>query len=164
MGSHDEEESGGLLGSAFSAMQAAQVEQERNIMTYFRYCPFCYKERAISFQWYIGKSYMFCEECGAKWEIHYSMWHGFVGARLVNPDVDGNGTNLLGQEQKPEFWQRMGLSGHKRSVPPPPPPHDDAAKREIIREKEVIIKVRCSYCHNVFDETLDKCPHCGGKR
>jgi len=30
--------------------------------------------------------------------------------------------------------------------------------------KEVIIKVRCRYCNNVFDETLDKCPYCGGKR
>jgi len=30
--------------------------------------------------------------------------------------------------------------------------------------KEVVIKVRCQYCSNVFDETLDKCPYCGGKR
>jgi hypothetical protein len=36
-------------------------------------------------------------------------------------------------------------------------------EKEIIREKEVIVKVRCSYCHNLYDETLDKCPHCGGK-
>jgi hypothetical protein len=35
--------------------------------------------------------------------------------------------------------------------------------KEIIKEKEVIIKVRCSYCHNLYDETLDKCPHCGGR-
>jgi DNA-directed RNA polymerase subunit RPC12/RpoP len=30
--------------------------------------------------------------------------------------------------------------------------------------KEVIVKVRCQYCNSVFDETLDKCPYCGGKR
>jgi hypothetical protein len=36
--------------------------------------------------------------------------------------------------------------------------------REIIREKEVIVKIRCQYCNNVYDETLDKCPYCGGKR
>jgi len=34
-------------------------------------------------------------------------------------------------------------------------------EREIIRE---IIKIRCSYCGNLYDEKEDKCPHCGGKR
>jgi len=35
---------------------------------------------------------------------------------------------------------------------------------EIIREKVVIIKIRCPYCGKLYDETLDECPHCGGKR
>ena len=34
-------------------------------------------------------------------------------------------------------------------------------EREIIRE---IVKIRCPYCNNVYDETNDKCPYCGGKR
>ncbi len=34
---------------------------------------------------------------------------------------------------------------------------------EEMAKKEVIVKVRCSYCGNQFDETLDKCPHCGAK-
>ena len=33
--------------------------------------------------------------------------------------------------------------------------------REEVVKKEVIVKVRCSYCHAQFDETLDKCPNCG---
>ena len=37
-------------------------------------------------------------------------------------------------------------------------------EKEIIREKEIIIKIRCRCCSNVFDESLDKCPHCGGRR
>lgn len=32
---------------------------------------------------------------------------------------------------------------------------------EIIRE---IVKIRCSYCGNLYDETEDKCPHCGGTK
>ncbi len=32
----------------------------------------------------------------------------------------------------------------------------------ITKEKEVIIKVRCQYCKNTYEETLDKCPICGG--
>jgi hypothetical protein len=36
--------------------------------------------------------------------------------------------------------------------------------REIIKEKTVIVKVRCPYCRGLYDEALDKCPHCGGNR
>ena len=39
----------------------------------------------------------------------------------------------------------------------------EGKEKEIIREKEVIVKIRCSYCRNLYNETLDKCPHCGGK-
>jgi uncharacterized membrane protein len=34
-------------------------------------------------------------------------------------------------------------------------------EREIIKE---IVKIRCPYCNNLYDETMDKCPNCGGKR
>ena len=37
----------------------------------------------------------------------------------------------------------------------------DAVRREEIIRKEVIVKIRCGYCNAVFDETLDRCPHCG---
>jgi DNA-directed RNA polymerase subunit RPC12/RpoP len=36
--------------------------------------------------------------------------------------------------------------------------------KEIIKESQVIVKVRCPYCANLYDEALDRCPHCGGKR
>lgn len=35
-------------------------------------------------------------------------------------------------------------------------------EKEIIREKEVIVKIRCPYCHGLYDETRNSCPHCGG--
>ncbi len=34
-------------------------------------------------------------------------------------------------------------------------------EREIIRE---IVKIRCPYCNNLYEEKYDKCPYCGGKR
>jgi len=37
----------------------------------------------------------------------------------------------------------------------------------VIREREIvkeIVKIRCPYCNNLYDETIDKCPNCGGKR
>ena len=33
-------------------------------------------------------------------------------------------------------------------------------QKEIIRE---VVKIRCPYCHGLYDETLDACPHCGAK-
>lgn len=36
--------------------------------------------------------------------------------------------------------------------------------KEIVKEKEVIVKIRCSYCGTLYNETLDRCPHCGAKR
>lgn len=33
----------------------------------------------------------------------------------------------------------------------------------IVQEK-VLVKIRCPYCGGLYDETLDKCPNCGGTR
>ena len=37
----------------------------------------------------------------------------------------------------------------------------------VVKEKEIIreiVKIRCPYCNNLYDEKYDKCPHCGGTR
>jgi hypothetical protein len=36
--------------------------------------------------------------------------------------------------------------------------------KEIKETREVVVKFRCPYCKYVYDESLDKCPQCGGKR
>jgi rRNA maturation endonuclease Nob1 len=36
-------------------------------------------------------------------------------------------------------------------------------EKEIIRKTTVITKIKCQYCGKRYDETLDVCPHCGGK-
>jgi uncharacterized CHY-type Zn-finger protein len=36
-------------------------------------------------------------------------------------------------------------------------------EKQSVKEKEIIVKIRCSQCRNLYDETLDKCPHCGAK-
>lgn len=37
-------------------------------------------------------------------------------------------------------------------------------EKEIVREKEIVVKIRCPYCHGIYDELLDKCPSCGATR
>jgi uncharacterized membrane protein len=39
--------------------------------------------------------------------------------------------------------------------------HPAVREREIIRE---VVKIRCSYCGNLYDESQDKCPYCGGPK
>jgi len=55
-----------------------------------------------------------------------------------------------------ELKSRVGATGIT--------PDQQVMAKEIIRESQVIVKVRCPYCANLYDETLDKCPYCGGKR
>ncbi len=47
-------------------------------------------------------------------------------------------------------------------------PYTQSEERSgIVREREIIkeiVKIRCPYCNNLYDEKYDKCPHCGGKR
>ena len=37
-------------------------------------------------------------------------------------------------------------------------------EKEIIKSKEVIIKIRCPYCKNLYNETMNECPNCGANR
>lgn len=40
----------------------------------------------------------------------------------------------------------------------------NSGNQPVVREKEIIreiVKIRCPYCKNLYDEQLDKCPNCG---
>lgn len=39
----------------------------------------------------------------------------------------------------------------------------ESVKKEIIIQRE-IVKIRCPYCGRLYEETHDKCPHCGAGR
>jgi hypothetical protein len=39
--------------------------------------------------------------------------------------------------------------------------HSPIIEKETIKE---IVKIRCPFCANLYDEKIDKCPHCGGNR
>jgi hypothetical protein len=56
---------------------------------------------------------------------------------------------------------RISRSRNKPLPNPPPPETQQQIVREEVVKKEVIVKVRCSYCGSQYDETLDKCPNCG---
>ncbi|MDH5363519.1 MAG: hypothetical protein OEW84_09425 [Aigarchaeota archaeon] len=76
-----------------------------------------------------------------------------VWAELVEPASDGQGKELVGQARPLRFWRRIALRGSEATRAWP-------ATREKVIVRE-IVKVRCKYCSNLFDVTLDKCPSCG---
>jgi DNA-directed RNA polymerase subunit RPC12/RpoP len=58
------------------------------------------------------------------------------------------------------FWRaiKSGKSQDQTYAQPTQPP---VMQKEIIRE---VVKIRCPYCGNIYDEDQDKCPYCGAKR
>lgn len=60
------------------------------------------------------------------------------------------------------FW-RMIKSGkaQDQTYTQPAQPQPPVVEKEIIRE---IVKIRCPYCGNLYDEDQNKCPTCGAKR
>lgn len=57
------------------------------------------------------------------------------------------------------FWGIIKSAKTQRQKSSEPQP--TVKEKEIIRE---VIKIRCSYCGNLYDENDDKCPYCDAKR
>ena len=95
----------------------------------------------------------------------FTIGSALIAYEIYEPDIPGgivlafSGFLALGGAA---FYQRDISSIPFSYLPPPPPPSTHT--KEIIREKEVIVKVRCQYCGNTFDETLDQCTTCGAKK
>lgn len=142
----------------YYAMDRARRKKRADILTFFRYCPLCYMGNAIrcKFHSFSGKDHVICSRCGATWHIYYGLT-GFKWAKLEKESYDGKGKEHLGKELQPEFWSRLAFEGRanleeRRTV---------VKEREFVRE---IVKIRCQFCGNLYNESTDRCPHCGGHR
>jgi len=56
------------------------------------------------------------------------------------------------------FWRMIKAGRIQDRYAEAQPP---VQEKEIIRE---VIKIRCPYCGNIYDQDQDKCPYCGAKR
>lgn len=143
---------------------------ESDVRGYFPCCPLCGNKEIAVYLIDGGRDTLTCRNCNAKWHIHV----GLSGLKWAELDVDaddGKGKELLGRRIKKNEWRKMAHETRKKT-----PEISSVQKtgnrtelkatieKEIIKEKEVIIKIRCSYCRNIYDESLDKCPYCSGKR
>jgi hypothetical protein len=143
-------------------------EYEADVRGYFPCCPLCGSKKIDVHLIPGGRDTLSCGKCGAKWHIYV----GLMGLKWAELDVeadDGIGKELLGRRLDKNEWRKMAHQTRRQALKTSTSKDEEvrtqstaAREKEIIREKEVIVKVRCPYCHKLYDETLDKCPHCGG--
>ena len=81
-------------------------------------------------------------------------------------------TSLLGIEYNPNIWLEKAVKRQENEKETEDinidrirrPNLEKTIVREIVKEKEVIVKIRCPYCHKVYDETIDKWSNCSASR
>jgi hypothetical protein len=77
----------------------------------------------------------------------------------------GEGKKLVGQRLEKEKWQKMAKNFlcSQSQIPVVREVNQILREKEIIKQTEVIVKIRCSYCKTPYNETLDRCPNCGAR-
>lgn len=131
-----------------------------DLRNYFKCCPICFASAKGTLKVHLTlgeRDTITCSICEAKWHIYIVPFAGFQWAELDSTAKNGRGQELLNRRlDKKEvlsITQNASRDQNNQSVP----------TKEIIKEKEVITRVRCPYCHGAYNEILDKCPHCGAK-
>jgi hypothetical protein len=131
-----------------------------DLRNYFKCCPICFASAKGTFKVHLTageRDTLECSICGAKWQLYIVPFAGFQWAELESPAKDGRGQELLTRRlNKKELLSITQNAGRNQNSPP-------ILAKEIIKEKVVITKTRCRYCHGAYNEELDSCPHCGAK-
>jgi hypothetical protein len=122
-------------------------------------CPVCFASAKGTFTARITngeQDTLICRMCGAKWDLYIMPLRGLEWAELISTAQDGRGKEFLGKKLSKKEIRTITQKEDSEQ--------NKATFKEIIKEKEVITRVRCHYCHSSFDESLDKCPNCGAKK
>jgi hypothetical protein len=131
-----------------------------DLRNYFKCCPICFASAkgTLNVHLDLGENdSLTCNVCGAKWHLYIVPFGGFQWAKLELGSKDGRGRELMGRRlDKNEILSITQKGGREQN-------NQSVLTKEIIKEKEVVTRVRCPYCHGAYNETLDTCPHCGAK-
>jgi hypothetical protein len=131
-----------------------------DLRNYFVCCPICFASAKGTFTAHITngeQDTLTCKICEAKWNLYIMPFRGLEWAELACEAKDGKGKELLGKrisKNQIHSMTKLEINAQK----------DHSVTKEIIKEKEIITKVRCPYCHRSFDETLEICPNCGATK
>jgi hypothetical protein len=137
---------------------------EREIQRSFPCCPLCGSKKLKPNLVPGGRDSLSCESCKAQWHLIIGLG-GLKWAELEHASENGDGKTYLGKRYEKGQWQKLAEKMlNSKSIQEPLKEAVQVIKeKEIIREREVIVKIRCPYCKNPFSETLDRCPHCGAR-
>jgi len=137
---------------------------ESDVRGYFLCCPLCGSNKLAVHIVPGGRDALSCCGCGAKWHLYIGLT-GLKWAELDLEGEEGKGAELLGKRLNKSEWQKMAqnIRNNVKDQTRKETKGEIAIEKEVIREKEVVVKMRCSYCRHSYDETLDKCPHCGAR-
>jgi hypothetical protein len=116
----------------------------------FKYCPLCGKEDVRSY----ATGLISCLECGAEWE-HKMSFLGSHSIKLRKPSCDGFGTNLVGTQEKPDYWQTMGLRKHKEE--------ENKLQNALRVEVSMTQVLFCANCETQNRSESNFCSNCGNQ-
>ena len=131
-----------------------------DLRNYFKCCPICFSSAKGTFKVHLtagGKDTLTCNICGAEWHLYIVPFTGFQWAELESTATDGRGQELFSKRLNKKEILSITQNANQEQI------SQSAVTKEIIKEKEIVTKIRCPYCRGSYVETLDKCPHCGGK-
>ncbi len=139
--------------------EMTEEDWERSVAEFFPRCPLC-GSKSLEIDIKYGRRYdsVHCHNCRAEWEIDWKGENYEIESIELVKASDAEKSPLEGKKRKPEFWQRKAL---KMKGERPISKGEQPITKQVIKEKVIIIKIRCSYCKKLYDETLDVCPHCG---
>jgi hypothetical protein len=131
-----------------------------DLRNYFKCCPICFASAKGTFNVHLAtgeEDTLTCKICGARWHLYIVPFGGFQWARLDSAAKDGRGKEMLGKRFDKKEILALTQNAHREN-------NQENVSKEIIKEKEVITKIRCPYCQGSYNEILDNCPHCGAKK
>jgi hypothetical protein len=135
-------------------------EFANDLRNYFKCCPICFASSKGTFKAHLTageKDTLTCNICGAKWNLYIMPFRGFEWAELESTAKDGRGQELLGRRlDKKVILNITQKENYEQKT-------QSTVTKEIIKEKEIVTRVRCAYCHNAYNEILETCPNCGAK-
>lgn len=137
-------------------------EYEKDLRSYFQCCPICGNNQMTPNLIDLGRDSITCDSCKATWHVYIGL-SGFKWAELDLPSKEGKGQEFIGKKFSNNEIRKLAQESRMSNLNTHNKTEAVVKEKEIIKERHVIVKIRCSYCRCTYDESLDKCPQCGAK-
>jgi hypothetical protein len=141
---------------------SGREDYEKDLRSYFQCCPICGNNQMTLNLIPMGRDTITCASCDATWHTYIGLT-GFKWAELDLPSKDGRGQELVGKRFSKYEIRKAAQASRINGMNVTSKVATVTKEREIIKERQVIVKIRCGYCRSTYDESLDKCPQCGAK-